>query len=129
MFANMLKEARSGGGCSAPAVADAKLNVDFGLHFDPMRPRDVRYKPQPPSRFPNLAAWMAYHRWQPVDGNIYLYPSAFMVASRDRIRSTSKNAYRGLLDMVSHSHHPPEAHYMERTWWYVFNCPPRQGTY
>lgn len=124
MFANMLEEARSGGGCSAPAVADAELNVDFGLHFDPMRPRDARYKLWPPSRFPNLAAWMAYHRWQPLGGNIYFYPSAFMVASRDRIRSTSKTTYRKLLDMVSHSHRPPEAHYMERTWWYLFNCPP-----
>lgn len=125
MFLAMLAEARAGGGCSRPVTVDDHLsNADFGLRFDPRHPRDAHYQTWPPSLFPDFAAWLAFHGWLPSAGSkLYVYPSAYMVISRGRIHSSSKAAYTRLLETVAHSTRPPEAHFLERSWHYVFHCP------
>lgn len=48
-------------------------------------------------------------------------PGGIFSVSRDLINSNSKEYYQHLLESLSHSSNPEEGHYMERSWYYIFN--------
>jgi hypothetical protein len=50
------------------------------------------------------------------------YENAVFAVSKDRIRSRSKEFYEVLLSQLSTESAPIEAHFLERSWFYVFNC-------
>lgn len=50
------------------------------------------------------------------------YENALFAVSKDKIRSRSKEFYEGLLSQLSTENAPIEAHFLERSWFYVFNC-------
>lgn len=53
----------------------------------------------------------------------YVYWNAIFAVRRDRIHSRPRAFYEGLLAQVSDCNSPEEAHYLERTWYYIFASP------
>lgn len=51
-----------------------------------------------------------------------MYPSALMVVSSKRVRARPRSYYEALRRQVQGSVKPVECHYLERSWYYVFNC-------
>ena len=50
------------------------------------------------------------------------YGNAIFAVSKDRIHSRSKEFYKTLLSQLSIETSPIEAHFLERSWYYIFNC-------
>jgi hypothetical protein len=121
MFINMLAEANANG-CSAHHSA-SENDINFGLEFNAQQPPDLRYAKNSTAKydFPDLMSWYAFHNWVP-KGRIKIFPSSYVVVSRYNIRTRSKSYYRSLLKLIDYSIDPPEGHYMERSWFYIFNC-------
>jgi len=56
------------------------------------------------------------------DREINLYPNAIFAVDKDHILSRPKSYYQKLLDNVNWHSDPVEAHFLERSWYYIFNC-------
>ena len=56
------------------------------------------------------------------DSVLHWFPSAFMVISRERIQSRSREYYMRLMEYIDYSENPGEGHFLERSWYYIFNC-------
>ena len=125
MFLNMLREARKNDGCSDPMTAP-KDHPDFGYGFNPLNPRDKKYAPKSISLSKDLApdfrAWMMKIGLPSKYDKLKIYPSAYMVISKRRIQSRSRKYYMDLLPHLNYALDPPEGHYFERSWYYIFNC-------
>jgi len=52
---------------------------------------------------------------------IFWYIGATMAVRKDKILTRPKGFYERLLQEVNHSDTPIEAHYFERSWYYIFN--------
>lgn len=50
------------------------------------------------------------------------YGNAIFAVSKERIRSRPKEFYENLLSQLSNEDAPIEAHFLERSWFYVFKC-------
>ena len=51
-----------------------------------------------------------------------LYQGAIFAVSKQQILTRSRDYYRDLLKQVDTENNPIEAHFFERSWFYVFNC-------
>jgi hypothetical protein len=56
------------------------------------------------------------------ESEIILYPNAMFAVDKDHILSRPKAFYQKLLDNVHWHNDPVEAHFLERSWFYIFNC-------
>ena len=53
---------------------------------------------------------------------LLIYPNAIFAVDKDHILSRPKAYYQKLLDNVHWHNDPIEAHFLERSWYYIFNC-------
>ena len=136
MYLNMYEEARSSpSGCSvAPLLVDpddpemGDWNWDFSPHVVENTPT---YKGENASKARVVARSSAnnFGQWfrgvaklQPSpDGRLRIYPGAEFSVSRERILSRPRGWYQKLREQVMLPA-PMEGHYIERSWYYIFNC-------
>ena len=60
-----------------------------------------------------------YHQYPEV---LHAYSGAIFAVSKKQILSRSIDYYKTLLSQLSNENSPIEAHFLERSWYYVFNC-------
>jgi hypothetical protein len=60
-----------------------------------------------------------YHQYPEV---LHAYPCAIFAVSKKQILSRSIDYYKILLSQLLNENSPIEAHFLERSWYYVFNC-------
>lgn len=53
---------------------------------------------------------------------LHAYPAAIFAVSKKQILTRSIEYYKMLLSQLSNENSPIEAHFLERSWYYVFNC-------
>ena len=124
MISAMLKEAKeSENGCSIALKAGLD-DVDWGFEFDGTRIAIEKYK-----KFESRKLRTLRQFWNeilnlpiPARDEYRVYPSAFMVIRRDRIRSKSWVYYNRIEKELSYSSDPIEGHFMERSWYHIFGC-------
>ena len=129
MFATMRDEAIRNNGCSSPMRVDPPAGPDWSFDFNITRllmgsdgPKyQMGLTARPSSR--NFGEWFHHFAGLREDpsGIMYMFPSGVFTVSRDRVRSRPRSYYEQLrtqLDAPS----PVECHYLERAWYYVFNC-------
>lgn len=56
------------------------------------------------------------------EGEFSLYPNAIFAVDKDHILSRPREYYQKLLETVSWHSDPVEGHFLERSWYYIFNC-------
>lgn len=54
---------------------------------------------------------------------LLIHVAALIAVKKELILSRSKEYYKKLIQEVSYHNHPIEAHFLERSWHYIFNCP------
>ena len=127
MFTNMLEEAEGRGeGCSFPLKTDPQNPGDFGFAFDgggAMMDKYTRTNSRHTAK--NFGSFFYdVLGLRPEQGGHLLrfYPSGFMVVSRERVLQRSVTYYEALRRQVDYANDPVEGHYLERSWFYIFNC-------
>ncbi len=58
----------------------------------------------------------------PFPEELWIYPNAIFAVDKDHILSRPKAYYQKLFDNVHWHNDPIEAHFLERSWYYIFNC-------
>ena len=127
MFPNMLQEAMDNGGCSNANRMESPLGRDWSWDFNLTRlasttGRGWAESTARPSAH-NFGQWfhgVVGFEEEPY-GVMHMYPAGEFVVSRARIRSRPRIFYeqlRNRLDAID----PIECHFLERSWFYVFNC-------
>jgi len=53
---------------------------------------------------------------------LHMYNAALFAMSKKKIYSRPKTFYEGILSQLVNDNAPIEAHFMERSWFYLFNC-------
>ena len=64
--------------------------------------------------------WFVHHIEDPYPNPIQIYPNSLFSVHRRRIWRHPKSYYESLINEVSYSIHPIEAHFIERSWFYIF---------
>ena len=122
MFWNMLQEAQNKG-CSKYKMYDIHNNT-FGLNFDNRSAYkyDKEKNLNDKGRINNFRDFIVKIYPEIVnEKKINVFPSAFMVISRDNILKRSKESYKDLIHYCNYHINPIEGHYFERSWYYIFN--------
>ena len=122
MFLNMLDEAKQFG-YSQPLISDGG-HPDWNLEFNVN---------QAQTWDPNVNGKYTYIEFLKIidiyddfyndtlNRNIKIYPSAFMVISKNHILSRPKSYYEKIINYCNYHINPIEGHYFERSWPYIFN--------
>ena len=124
MIFNMVKEARSNSnGCSNAHRAHID-DPNWGRDFDGGNMSLQKYRDFDVQSTGTLGQfWDRTLKIRvPSNNGFCIYPSAFMVISRKRIISRPLNYYMQIQTELSYSSDPIEGHFMERSWYHVFNC-------
>jgi hypothetical protein len=66
--------------------------------------------------------WFEQHIEPTFPDPLRLYQGAIFAVSKQQILTRSRDYYRDLLTHVNKENNPIEAHFFERSWFYVFNC-------
>ena len=66
--------------------------------------------------------WFEKHIEPTFPDPLRLYQGAIFAVSKQQILTRSRDYYRDLLNHVDKENNPIEAHFFERSWFYVFNC-------
>jgi hypothetical protein len=53
--------------------------------------------------------------------NINIYPQAIFAVRKDFILKNKLNYYKKLITLVNWDNLTIDAHFFERSWWYIFN--------
>ena len=64
--------------------------------------------------------WFVEHIQDPYPNPIAVYPNSLFSVHRRRIWRHPRSYYESLIQEVSYAVHPIEAHFMERSWFYIF---------
>ena len=132
MFVNMVKEARRDG-CSKPMMADPTADEgDWTFAFNGTRVSDPtrfeRYTKVSRRTSHTFGGWFkkAMHLGSDVRGpssrQHFFYPTGMMVISRTNILSRSRAYYQAIIAQIDYATKPLECQYLERAWYYIFNC-------
>ena len=127
MFANMHLEAKANRGCSNSNRMDP-LGADWDWQFNLTRlittGTAAKWKhASQRSSAQNFGQWFHHVVGMSEEpfGVMHMYPSGEFVVSKDRVRSRPRIFYEQLRNRVMDVD-PIECHYLERSWYYVFNC-------
>jgi hypothetical protein len=120
IFLNMLKEANING-FSSYLTYDSN-NKDWNLKFN----YEIAKK-YDKNVFNSNITFFDFLKDLGIYGDFYnnklkIYPSAFMVISKENILSRPKSYYEKIINYCNYHINPIEGHYFERTWAYIFNC-------
>ena len=100
----------------------------WGFAFDGSQASNPKYRPaarrEGPAHFGDFFHRVARLRAARRGGRptLYFYPGGAMVISRANIRSRPAAYYEALRRQLDYSSDPLEGHYMERSWFHIFNC-------
>eukprot|EP00955_Chlamydomonas_euryale_P039160 351314-Chlamydomonas_euryale.AAC.2 len=127
MFQNMLKEAERDG-YSKPLHADPTiLGGDWSWDFKAETYKNITLSRRSDSAT-TLGAWFAEHGWMIRNPNaLRLYPTSSFVVHSSHILSRSLEFYKKLHSLVAYASKPAEAHFMERSWFVLFNLDALDG--
>ena len=64
--------------------------------------------------------WFVEHVQDPYPNPIAVYPNSLFSVHRRRVWRHPRSYYESLIQEVSYAVHPIEAHFMERSWFYIF---------
>ena len=119
MFIAMLNEAELNG-YSTPAPTNPKTpGGDWGWKFVPAY---KNFTLEHLSKARTLKDWFSENGWYDyVDDKLWLYCASYFVVSSTFIKSKSLSYYQNIHKKVNYSVNPREGHFMERSWFYVFN--------
>jgi hypothetical protein len=125
MFLNMLDEAISNGNtCSnGLPVHDHETNNMWGFKFSAHTIWDKKYNSTSQLAEGNFGDFFWNDAQLKLAKNaLFVYPSAYMVIHKSKIRSRNVQFYKRLLNFLQYSNNPLEGHYFERSWFHIFQC-------
>ena len=83
----------------------------------------IRYKINPEDIVKiEFGNWFEKNFGEPYPRHLFVYENALFAVSKSMILSRPENFYKSFFDQLSHSSAPIEAHFLERSWFYIFNC-------
>lgn len=125
MFLNMLFEAFRNGGYSNHLVFNRHDNPEWSLKLDykQILSYDNKVYDNNISFIDFLKKIGIYDSFHHDEKNyqIKIYPSSFMIISKENILSRSKSYYEDIIKYCNYHLNPIEGHYFERSWAYIFN--------
>jgi hypothetical protein len=127
MFANMLAEAQRRGCSDAHSTDPLDLTSDWGFAFDGTRAKITRHT-LTQRRFTTANFGHFFHHLlgltAELDGRVLrFYPAGIFVVSKEQILSRSLSFYKNARRFLSYANAPVEGMFMERSWFYLLNCP------
>jgi len=131
MFANMLSEAQRRGCSDAHAADPREPSGDWSFGFNGTHTKLPRHA-LTQRRYTATTFGHFFHHILNLaaenDGQILrFYPSGIFVVSREQILSRSVAFYKQTRRLLSYASAPIEGMFMERSWFYLFNCPEHPG--
>jgi hypothetical protein len=94
---------------------------DFNLRMSDVLIRDYGISPSSVGKI-EFSEWFTQFIDPVYPDPMTWYGNALFAVSRERIHSRPKKFYEELLTQLSNENAPIEAHFLERSWFYVFRC-------